>query len=126
MNRFSDIQSKFADRANPFPDLPQKFPVRWLRELAAETRRISSLPDSSMAATGAQNREIACIFPWSREIDVETGSLETGPSATLSHCFCWSLCLSWWIRNRPEFPPVWGGRIGQRGIGHHYLSSRLL
>lgn len=45
----------------------------------------------------------------------ETGSLGTGSSATLSHCFRCALYLSGWIRNGPEFPWLWGRHISQRG-----------
>jgi hypothetical protein len=41
---FPDKRSKFPDRVNPFPDPSRKFPVRWLRELACETRGISGVP----------------------------------------------------------------------------------
>jgi hypothetical protein len=57
---------------------------------------LPSTPAESLAcrprgssSTGSEIAKFPAISLLSREFDVETGSLETGPSATLSYRFCW-------------------------------------
>ena len=83
---FPDARSDFPHKRILFPAPLKKFPVRRLRELALRTGGISGVLGSPIGRT---RREIAKFPVFSRgtgKIDVETGSLETGPSANQSVC----------------------------------------
>jgi hypothetical protein len=67
-----------------FPDMVRKFPAQPLREFCSNPGGISgflAVPDS---ANSTRNCRIPCFFPDKQGIGLETSSLKTGPSATLS------------------------------------------
>jgi hypothetical protein len=77
-----DRPTKFPDGDKFFPDMIRKFPVRRLRELPHEPRGIPGLSASPIELSRLKIAKFPVIFPVSREFGPETGSLETGPSAT--------------------------------------------
>ena len=83
---FPDTPREYPDPPDFFPDPWQKFPVRLLRELTLEIRRIPGFSDAQNTLQALKIAQFPVFSLIAGNSDLETGSLWTAPSANQSGC----------------------------------------